>query len=305
MSGSMQQVPLLLSSLLQHAERCHGTTELVSRTVEGPVHRTSYGGLAARAARLAQALPRLGVAPGDRVATLAWNGYRHMELYFGVAGAGSILHTVNPRLFPEQIQFVLTHADDQYVFLDLTFLPLVERLAPQLPNVRGYVLMTDRAHMPESTLSNLLCYEELLADAADDYDWPQFDENTAAILCYTSGTTGNPKGRAIQPSVAGAALLLLRSAERRHGDLGARQRAAGHAALPRECLGRAVCRRHVRRQAGDARPVPRRRQPVRVWCATRAAPSRSACPPYGWASSTTSSAMPTRSTWLDCNWSAC
>ncbi len=194
MLGFMQQVPLLLSSLLQHAARFHPEVEIVSRSVEGPLHRTSYDGLARRAARLAHAIERLGVRPGDRVATLAWNGFRHMELYFGVTGAGGILHTINPRLFPDQIEYIVSHAEDGYVFLDLTFLPTVERLAPRLPDVRGYVLLTDQAHVPATTLANVLCYEDLLAPESETYDWPRLDENSAAILCYTSGTTGAPKG---------------------------------------------------------------------------------------------------------------
>jgi fatty-acyl-CoA synthase len=194
MLGQMQQTPLLLSSLIDYAARYHGGREIVSRTVEGLLHRSNYATVAVRAKRLAQALERLGVAPGQRVATLAWNGFRHVEMYFGVTGAGRVLHTVNPRLFPEQIRYILNHADNQFVFFDITFAKLVESLAPQLPGVRGYVAMTDRAHMPDITVPGLLCYEELLTDEDGAYEWPVFDENTASSLCYTSGTTGNPKG---------------------------------------------------------------------------------------------------------------
>lgn len=149
-----------------------------------------------RAKQLANALAALGVQPGERIGTLAWNGYRHLEIYYGVSGSGAVCHTINPRLFPDQVAYIVNHADDQYVFFDLTFVPLVEGLAPHCPNVKGWVAMTDRAHMPASSVP-MLCYEDLLA-AQRQYTWPLFDENTASSLCYTSGTTGNPKGRCIR-----------------------------------------------------------------------------------------------------------
>jgi fatty-acyl-CoA synthase len=192
--GLMMDMPLLISSLIVHAERCHGDTEIVSRTVEGPVHRYTYADAHRRARQLAQALARLGVREGDRVGTLAWNGYRHLELYYGVSGMGAVIHTVNPRLFPEQLTYIVNHAEDAYVFFDLTFAPLVEKLAPHCKGVKGWVAMTDRAHMPQISVPNLLCYEELIAREKGDYEWPRLDEWTAAGLCYTSGTTGNPKG---------------------------------------------------------------------------------------------------------------
>ncbi|TAL53638.1 3-(methylthio)propionyl-CoA ligase [Pandoraea sp.] len=191
--GQMMQVPLLISSILRHAARHHGDTEIVSRRIEGDVHRYTYRGLQQRAKQLARALLALGVEPGERVGTLAWNGYRHLEIYYAVSGMGAVCHTINPRLFPEQIEYIVNHAEDRYVFFDLTFLPLVERLAPRCPDVRGWVAMTDRAHMPASEVG-LLCYEELLDAQDSDYAWPEFDESTASSLCYTSGTTGNPKG---------------------------------------------------------------------------------------------------------------
>ncbi len=199
--GLTMDVPLLVSSLIVHADRFHGDTEIVSRTVEGPdqdgaraVHRYTYRDAHRRARQLAQALGRLGVKSGERVGTLAWNGYRHFELYFGVSGMGAVIHTVNPRLFPEQIGYIINHAEDRYVCFDLTFTPLVEKLAPQCPGVQGWVAMTDRAHLPQAAVPNLLCYEELLAAEDGRYDWPVFDEWTAAGLCYSSGTTGHPKG---------------------------------------------------------------------------------------------------------------
>jgi fatty-acyl-CoA synthase len=194
MRGLMMDMPLLVSSLIEHADRNHGDVEIVSRSLEGPIHRTTYSQAHARAKRLAQGLVRLGVGEGDRVGTLAWNGYRHFELYYGVSGMGAVIHTINPRLFPDQLQFIVNHAEDRYVFFDLSFAPLVETLAPACKGVKGWVAMTDRAHMPKAAMPDLLCYEELLEREDGDYAWPQLDEWTAAGLCYTSGTTGNPKG---------------------------------------------------------------------------------------------------------------
>jgi acyl-CoA synthetase (AMP-forming)/AMP-acid ligase II len=195
MLGLMMDAPLLITDLIRHADRHHGATEIVSKTVEGGIHRYNYREAHTRSRRLAKALAALGVKPNDRVATLAWNGYRHFEIYYAVAGSGAVIHTINPRLFPDQIVYIANHAEDKFVFFDLTFLPLVERLASQLKTVKGFVLMTDRAHMPkQSPIPNLLCYEELLEAQDDKFEWPQLDERAAACLCYTSGTTGNPKG---------------------------------------------------------------------------------------------------------------
>jgi len=194
MRAQMMDMPLLVSSIIVHADRSHGDAEIVSRTVEGPIHRYTYAEAHKRSKRLAQALIRLGVKQGERVGTLAWNGFRHFELYYGVAGTGAVVHTVNPRLFPEQLVFIVNDAEDRYVFFDLTFTPLAEKLAAACKGVKGWVAMTDRANMPKVDLPNLLCYEELIARENGDYEWPQFDEWTAAGLCYTSGTTGNPKG---------------------------------------------------------------------------------------------------------------
>jgi acyl-CoA synthetase (AMP-forming)/AMP-acid ligase II len=195
MLGLMMDAPLLITDLIRHADRHHGETEIVSKTVEGGIHRYTYREAHRRSRRLANALAALGVKPSERVATLAWNGYRHFEIYYAVAGSGAVIHTINPRLFPDQIVYIANHAEDKYVFFDLTFLPLVEKLAPQLKSVKGFVLMTDAAHMPkQSSIPNLLCYEALLEAQNDRFEWPQLDERTAACLCYTSGTTGNPKG---------------------------------------------------------------------------------------------------------------
>jgi acyl-CoA synthetase (AMP-forming)/AMP-acid ligase II len=195
MNGSMMQQPLLVSSLLTHAERHHPEQQIVSRRVEGDLHRYTFRDLAARARRMANAVRRLGVGGADRVATLAWNGHRHMELYYAVSGSGAVLHTLNPRLHPDQVVWIADHAEDRVLFFDLTFLPLVEAIAPRVSTIKAFVAMTDRAHMPTSTsVPNLLCYEELLADAPERFEWPSFDESSASSLCYTSGTTGNPKG---------------------------------------------------------------------------------------------------------------
>lgn len=192
--GQMMGEPLLISSIIRHAARYYADTEIVSRRTEGDLHRYTYRDCELRARKLAQALGALGVQPGERVGTLAWNGYRHLEIYYGVSGMGSVCHTINPRLFPEQIAYIVNHAEDRYVFFDLTFLPLIEGIAQHCPGVRGWVAMTDRAHMPEQAKVPLLCYEELIDAQDGNYEWPDLDENTASSLCYTSGTTGNPKG---------------------------------------------------------------------------------------------------------------
>lgn len=194
MLGLMQDRPLLISQMIEHAALSHGDVEIVSRSVEGPIHRYTYKDCASRCRKLANALTRLGTEQGDVIGTLAWNGYRHLELYFGVSSMGAICHTVNPRLFPEQIIYIINHAEDKFFFTDLTFVPLLEAVADKLSGVKQFIIMTDRANMPDTKLTNVLCYEELLDAEPDEFEWPVFDENTASSLCYTSGTTGNPKG---------------------------------------------------------------------------------------------------------------
>ena len=194
MNGLMMDMPMLVSSLLMHAERFHGDTEIVSRTIEGGMHRYTYADAALRARKAAQMMNRFGIKPGERAGTLAWNGYRHFELYYGISGIGTIMHTINPRLHPEQIAWIINDAEDQVLFFDLTFAPIVEAIVAKCPTVKHWVAMTDRAHMPTLKGVSLLCYEELLAAEGGDFTWPQFDEYSAAALCYTSGTTGNPKG---------------------------------------------------------------------------------------------------------------
>jgi fatty-acyl-CoA synthase len=193
--GQMMSQPLLISSIIEHADRQFANSEIVSRRVEGDIHRYTYRDCHKRARQMANAMQKLGVKMGERVATVAWNGYRHMELYYAVSGSGAVLHTINPRLFPEQIAYIANHAEDQYLFFDLTFLPLAEAFAAHCNTVKAYVMMCDRDRMPkDSKVPNLLCYEELIEGSSDDYEWPLFDENSASSLCYTSGTTGHPKG---------------------------------------------------------------------------------------------------------------
>jgi len=194
MLGNMMAKPLLISDLIEHAERSNPKSEIVSRRCEGDIHRYTMHDAANRSRKLANALTKLGAKSSDRIATLAWNNYRHFELYFGVSGIGSVLHTINPRLFPEQLVYIINHAEDRWIFVDLTFVPLLESIKDQIPNVEGFVIMTDEATMPTTSLDNVICYETLIQDESNQFEWPEFDENTAASLCYTSGTTGNPKG---------------------------------------------------------------------------------------------------------------
>ena len=193
MSG-MMNTPLTITSLMAHAERVHSNTEIVSVTHDNPHHRYTFKEAFTRTRQLANALASLGAQPGDCIGTLAWNDYRHFEIYYAVSCAGMICHTINPRLFPEQIDFIVNHAEDRLLLLDPMFVPLLEQLQGKLGTVKGFVVMTDEAHMPETSLDNVHCYETLLAEASDQIDWPELDELTPSSLCYTSGTTGNPKG---------------------------------------------------------------------------------------------------------------
>lgn len=194
MKGMMMHRPLKIADLITFAAENHPSAELVSVRTEGDIHRTTYRETAGRIAQLAHALKALGVTEGDRVATLAWNGYRHFELYYAISGSGAVCHTINPRLSAEQMTYIVGHAQDRVLFVDLTFVPIVEKLRAHLPDNLQIVVMTDRAHMPETTLQGALCYEELLDGQPQEIDWPDFPEDQAAGLCYTSGTTGNPKG---------------------------------------------------------------------------------------------------------------
>jgi len=193
MQGMMMDRPLRVIDLLAYGAQVHGDVPIVSRRVEGDTYRTNYRDTFKRVAQAAHALDALGVAPGQRVATLAWNGYRHLETYYAVAGVGAVCHTLNPRLSADQMDYITNHANDRVMFLDLTFVPLVEQLADRFPAGLQFVVLASESDIPDSAL-DLLSYETLLADQPEDYDWPDFDENTACSLCYTSGTTGDPKG---------------------------------------------------------------------------------------------------------------
>jgi fatty-acyl-CoA synthase len=194
MFGQMMDRPLLISSLLHHADLQHPHREIVSITADHPRHRYTYREAFARVRKLANALARLGAQPGDRIATLAWNDFRHFEIYYAVSCSGFVCHTINPRLFEEQITFIANHAEDRWLFLDPAFVPLVEKLQPALKSIEGYIILADDAHMPATTLPRARSYESLIANESDVFEWPEFDERTASSLCYTSGTTGDPKG---------------------------------------------------------------------------------------------------------------
>ena len=245
MLGMMQSRPLLISSLLDYAASWHGQREIVSRDVEGSLHRTNWSGIADRAKRVASVLDSLGVTSGERVATLAWNGYRHLELYFGVSSSQRVLHTVNPRLFSEQIRYIIHHGETPTSSSIRCLLPSSSSWHPICPWVRGWVAMCDRAGMPIVKVENLLCYEDLLSAASPDYHWPVFDENHAASLCYTSGTTGNPKG-----VLYSHRSTILHSFAACAGDFASIHRSrfnlSRSAAVPCKCLGRPVRCCHVR-----------------------------------------------------------
>ena len=194
MFGQMQDVPLLVNKILDHALANHAEREIVSRLVEGEIHRETYGDAHVRARKLSQALKKLGMGAGDVIATLAWNTHRHFETWYGITGIGGVYHTLNPRLFAEQLVYIINHADDKLIFTDLTFVPILEGIVDQLPNVKGIVIMSDAAHMPDTKLQNVHCYEDLLAAQNGDFNWVEVDESAPCGICYTSGTTGNPKG---------------------------------------------------------------------------------------------------------------
>jgi acyl-CoA synthetase (AMP-forming)/AMP-acid ligase II len=194
MLGLMQDWPLLIHRVIDHAAIQHPHRPVVSRSVEGPIHRTDYASIRSRALRLAKRLERDGIGEGDRVATLAWNTWRHLESWYGITGVGAVYHTVNPRLFEDQIVYIVNHAQDRILLLDLSFVGLVEKMAPRLECIERYVILTDAAHMPQTSLRNAVAYEDYLAEADDDFAWKSVEENAAAGMCYTSGTTGDPKG---------------------------------------------------------------------------------------------------------------
>ncbi len=194
MRGLMQDWPLLCHRIIDHAAIYHAGRPVISRSIEGPIHKTNYAEIRKRALKVAQRLERDGIKLGDRVATLAWNSWRHLECWYGIMGIGALYHTVNPRLFPDQIAWIINDAEDRVMLVDLTFLPILEALADRLPSIERYVILTDAAHMPATKLKNAVAYEDWIGEVDGDFAWKSFDENTAAGMCYTSGTTGNPKG---------------------------------------------------------------------------------------------------------------
>ncbi|MFT5677167.1 MAG: acyl-CoA synthetase (AMP-forming)/AMP-acid ligase II [Paraglaciecola sp.] len=194
MQALMMKSQLMISSILRHADKNFPNTEIVSVTADNPRHRHTYRDFANRSRQLANALQRLGAKFGDRIGTMAWNDYRHLELYYAVSGSGMVCHTINPKLFPEQVTYIINHAEDRFIFVDLLVMPLIEALQSHLGKVEKFIVLTDKAHMPETSLPNVMCYEELIASESTEFEWPEFDEYTASSMCYTSGTTGNPKG---------------------------------------------------------------------------------------------------------------
>jgi fatty-acyl-CoA synthase len=194
MRGLMMDLPLLISSIVRHAERNYGSREIVSVTHDKPLHRYTYGECVRRSRQLANALGQLGLQCGDRIATLAWNDYRHLEAYYGIGGAGYVCHTINPRLFTEQIAFIINHAEDRWLMTDPMFVPLLEKIAGKLPHIEGFIVFSDDEHLPDTGLGNVVSYEAFIGNASDRFEWPTLDENDAVGLCYTSGTTGDPKG---------------------------------------------------------------------------------------------------------------
>ena len=211
----------------------HGTQEVVTRSVEGPIHRTNYAEIRDRALKVSQRLDRDGIKLGDRVATIAWNTWRHLEVWYGIMGIGAICHTVNPRLFPDQIAWIINHAQDRVVMVDTTFVPILEKIADKMPSVERYIVLTDKAHMPQTTLKNAVAYEDWIAEVDGKFEWKTFDENTAAAMCYTSGTTGDPKG--VLYSHRSNVLHALMANQRRCArHLRRRHHAAGGSAVPRQ-----------------------------------------------------------------------
>ena len=246
MRGLMQDWPLLCHRILDHAATFHPDRPIISRSIEGPIHRTTYAQARTRALKVAQRLDRDGIRLGDRVATLAWNSWRHFEAWYGIMGIGAIYHTVNPRLFPDQIAWIVDHAQDRVMMTDLTFVPLLEKLADRLPSIERYIVLTDSANMPKTSLKNAVPYEAWIGEVDGDFAWKNFDENTAAGMCYTSGTTGTSEGRGLFAPLQRAA-FHDRHFRRRHGHLVARRGDAGGADVPRQLLGHRADRADERR----------------------------------------------------------
>jgi fatty-acyl-CoA synthase len=247
--GQMMQMPLTISSLIVHAARHFGEVEIVSKRAEGDMHRTTWAATELRARKMAQALARLGCTAGDRVGTLAWNGYRHLEIYYGASGSQLVCHTINPRLFPEQIAWIANDAADKVLFFDLTFLPLIEKLAPAMKSVRHFVLMSDRAHMPaQAAIPNLLCHDELVEAETATTPGPRWTRTPHRASATPRAPPATPRARSTATARPCCTPMPRRS--RCDGLLGARRDPAGGADVPRQCLGPAVLGRAGRRQAG-------------------------------------------------------
>ncbi len=263
MRGLMQDWPLLCHRVIDHAAANHAERPVVTRSVEGPFHTTNYAAVRARALKVAQRLERDGVKLGDRVATLAWNTWRHLEAWYGIMGIGAIYHTVNPRLFPEQIVWIINHAEDRVLMTDLTFLPLLEKLADHLKPIDRYVVLTDAAHMPSTPLRNAVPYEEWIGEVDGDFEWRSFDENTAAGMCYTSGTTGNPKG-VLYSHRSNVLHSMVAAQPRRNGGFMPRCGAADRADVSRQLLGPCAHVADAGRGPGDAGRQARWRRGLRA-----------------------------------------
>jgi len=254
MLGLMQDWPLLVHKIIDHAALYHGGREVVTRSVEGPVERTNYRQIRARSKRVASALERMGIRPGNRVATLGTNTWRHLEAWYGIAGMGGVYHTLNPRLFADQLAYIVNHAGDEVVFFDPPFLPLIESIAPRLESVALYIALGDRA--PQTNIGPVIAYEDFISEGDEDYGWKALDENAACGLCYTSGTTGNPKGvlYSHRSNVIHAFMACQADAiaQRRHGH-------AGRTDVSCKCMGDRICCPHDWSQTRAARAKTGRR----------------------------------------------
>ncbi len=281
MLGLMQDWPLLVHKIIDHAALYHGGREVVSRSVEGPIERTTYAQIARRSHKVAHALDRLGIRLGDRVATLAWNTARHLETWYGIAGIGAIYHTLNPRLFPDQIVYIAGHAEDKVLFFDATFAKLVEELAPRLPTVELFVCLTDAAHLPKANIPNLVAYEEFIAGADESFPWREFGERDRLRPVLHLGHHRQSQGRALFAPLQRAARLHRRPG-RRDGPARLRHRAARGADVPCQCLGTRLRRTDDRSEDGHARAEARRRFHLRAVDRRARHHDGGGAPPCGW-----------------------